>query len=812
MQETHSAAAAPARRFSFDVATTWVLAATALLSIIAFFPGAATIPFLYTKVSIIAIGGLIALVLFILARLIRGNIIVPPVTLIGALWLVPVAYLLSGLFSGVGLGTAFFGTQLESDTLGFVLLLAAFGTLVALAFRRVDQYRAFFKLALVAYLIALVAQIVIFIVAKTPNAAIGATGNAVGSFVDLGMFVGLGIAISLLAMRFLTLGKRTQIVLAAAGVIGLLVLAIVNSPIVWSMVGLVALGLFIEGIMRVIMSRKSTLDEDLEGVSMLESGDAAPMPAEARTLAAPLATLLVSLFFLVSFVAVQPGQPTVGNQIAEAFGASFIDVRPSWQSTFDVGSHTYASSPIFGSGPGTFGAQWVKFRSPELNQTPFWNIDFPSGIGYIPTAFVTVGLLGALAWLAFLGLFIYLGLRSLLFRAPQDSTARFVAIASFTGALFVFALSFFTVPGPAVLLAGFVLAGLFISTLRYGTDRHEWGIIFAKNPRVGFVIVFTLTLLLLGAVIASYGVVTRYLAEVSFSKAVVALQANDLEGAQRAALASIQSNPSDRAYRLIGMVGMAQMNRIVNDQTLAPAQVQEQFQAALSTTVDASIAATRLNPKDYQNWVLLGDVYRAVVPFNIAQAYDSSKQAYESAVALNPTNPVLPFTLAQLEIANKNAPAAESYLNTAIGLKRDYTQAIFLLSQLQVAQGKAREALQSAEAAAVLAGNDPVVLFQVGLLRSGLGQTQGAIDALSRAVALNPSYANARFFLAVAYSIAGDYPKALEQLKAVAALSPDNAKAVEADIKTLEANKNPFPQQRLSQLGIPTIRDAAPAK
>ena len=47
-------------RFSFDMASIWVLTITIALAGIAFIPSA-TIPFIYTKVSILALGGLIAL-------------------------------------------------------------------------------------------------------------------------------------------------------------------------------------------------------------------------------------------------------------------------------------------------------------------------------------------------------------------------------------------------------------------------------------------------------------------------------------------------------------------------------------------------------------------------------------------------------------------------------------------------------------------------------------------------------------------------------------------------------------------------------
>lgn len=789
------ATTASARRFSFDTAAIWTLAVSGLLATIAFIPSA-TIPFLYTKVSVLALGGLGALMLFILARLTRGNVVIPPVTLVGAFWLVPLAYLLSSFFSSAGLFASFFGAQIEADTLGFMVLLAGFATLAALIYRKSSEYRTFYKVAAITFGLVVAAQVVITILAKISPNTISATANVVGSYADLGMVVGLGVITSLLALRFLNVEKRMRTALLVLSALGLFVLALTNSVLIWSLVALSALGLFIEAIMR----RGGSSDQsDLEGVTTIEAaGETMAPTADGKAVAMPLIVLVVSLFFLI-------GGSTIGNALSAGLGVNFLDVRPSWQSTFDVGSHTYASSPIFGSGPGTFGTQWLKFREQALNETVFWNVDFNSGIGLIPTSFVTTGLLGMLAWLAFIGLFVWVGLRSLLFRAASDKYVRFVSIASFTGALYVIALSVFTVPGPAVLAAGFLSAGIFVSTLRHASGRQELGIIFSKNPRVGFVVVFGLTLLLLASVYAVYGVVTRYLAEVAYAESSQAVAQGNLDRAESAITRSLMFSKSDRAYQVLASVGIARMNQIAQDTTLAPSEAQARFQAALSGSVEAALAATQLNKGDYRNWMLLGNVYQTVVPLKIDQAYENAKGAYTEAMKLNPTSPTLPYILAQLEIAQGNSTAAEEYLLQAIGLKPDYTQAIFLLSQLQVSQGKAREALQAAEAAAYFAPNDPVVLFQLGILRSGTGDMQGAIAALSKAVEINPQYANARFFLGVAYATAGNLPQATAQLEAVAALSPENAQAVAEDLAVLRAGRNPFPISRFGALGIPQV-------
>ncbi len=797
-QEHHSAgntqvAEPRKKRVTFDTAATLAVLGTVVLASVAFIP-VASIPFVFTKVSILAIGTLVTLTLYILARLTRGNAIVPPLPLLGALWLLPLAYLLSSLFSGVGVRAGFFGTDIETDTLGFILIVTVLATLTALTFRRVQSFHSFFKVGGIMLGLIVVAQILFFIASRIVPTQLSSTTNLVGSFSDLGMLVGLGITFALLALRSLTVTPRIRLALLIGGGLGLFILAVVNSTIVWALVVLVAFGLFIEAIMK---RRVSGDDSDLDGVAlMLSENEHEVVDGTSRSLVIPLVTLAIGLFFLI-------GGSSIGNAVVNAFGASVIDVRPSWTSTFSIGSHTYASSPVFGSGPGTFGSQWFKFRDRALNDTVFWNIDFASGIGYIPTSFVTTGIIGALAWIAFLVLFLFYGLRALLLRAPTEPFVHFTSVATFTGFVYVMALAILAVPGPIVLLAGFVLAGIFVSTMRYTTSAREWGIIFTRSPRVGFVIVFSLTLLLLASILATYVVVERYLASVSYGEANVALAAGKLDVADAAVNRSVLFSPSERVYQIAAAVGIARMREIAADTTLSASDAQQRFQATLSKAIQDSLTATKLNPNSYQSWVILGNVYGIVVPLKIEGAYQNAKTAYARAIALSPTNPNLLLAQAQLEIAQGNEPAAEEALIQAITLKRDFTQAIFLLSQLQAQLGKAKEALQTAEAAAYFAPNDSTVVFQVGILRSANGDTAGAIAALARAVELNPQHANARFFLGVMYAISGDVPKAIEALEGVSALSPENATAVASDLASLRNGKNPFPQSRLGALGIP---------
>lgn len=792
MQDITGSTTSSKKTLSFDTAARIALSATFALALMVITFGPA-ISFLGTKSLVILLGTLIALALFVVARLSRGNFVVSPTVLTLALWLVPFAYLLSTFFSGTNAGLAFSGLEYEADTFGFVLTLTVYAALLGLALRRDSDHASFFRTAAYAFGAFIGIQALLVLIARIVPSAIAPLSNLAGSFSDAGMIAGVGAIVIMIALRFLGFAGLKRVLLYGVLALSLFVVALANSMLVWILIGLTALGLFIESLMR---HRSSSDDGELDGVATL-AAELDVAVGEKRPLVVPLIALALSVVFVI-------GASVVGNALATTFGTSFIDVRPSWQSTFEVGSHVYASSPLFGSGPATFGEEWLKFRDRSINDTVFWNVDFVSGVGYIPTSMVTTGVLGALAWLGFLGLFLFIGIRALLFRLPQERMMRFTAIASFAASVSVLTLMMFMVPGPVVLFLGFTAIGIFIASLRYGKERIEWGVAFSRSPRVGFAAVFVLTLLLLGALYAGYAVSVRYAAMLAYGAAAQDLSQGNLDKADANIRSSLALVEDDRSYRLAALSSVARMNMVANATGTSPTETQQQFQVALTAALQVATAATQIAPDNYQNWLALGGVYQSVVPLKIDGAAAAAREAFGRAMQLAPTNASLPYLLAQLSIAENDYPGAEGHLFEAIALKRDYTQAILLLSQLQVALGKATEALQAVEAAIYFAPNDPATLFQAGVLRLGTGDRVGAVAALTRAAELNPRYANARYFLAVAHAVSGNTEAAVAELDAVAALSEENAAAVAPDRAALAEGKNPFPAARLRTLGIPS--------
>ncbi len=775
-------------RRSLESVSIWAVIITLVVAVFIFFPFSMSL--ITVKTFVLAAGALITLALYILARLSRGNIIFPPFVLVGALFLPAIAYVFSAAFSGVSFASALWGLALEPDTLGFMLVATVLGVLAAFLLRRPEHYRLFFRAGAWLFGVVTALEALVVIVGQF-SSKISPAFSIVGSFQDLAFMLGLGIISVLISFRFLEIPQRAYRLLIAAGIVALVLLAIANSSLVWILLALVSLGLFIEAVMQ---HGPKTADSDIDEMDIQ---DDEPFETDEgnHPLVMPLVVLAISLFFLVG--------GTLGGALANALHVNVLSVSPSWQSTFSIAHNVYSSSPIFGSGPGTFGTDWLKYRNVSLNSTVFWNTSFSSGIGFIPTSFVTTGLLGALAWIAFIGLFIVFGLRMLLFRSPQDNFIRYAAILSFVATLYLFAIAVFGLPSAVILILAFIFAGLFASTMRFGAFYRQWGVVFSRKPRLGFLIVFALTILLLASVFAAYTLVEHYLAVTELTAANTALSAGDLDSADKAAQSSISFAPTATAYQLEADVANAQLNQIVSSTTMSATAAQQAFQSALSSGINAAMTATSIAPTDYQNWLALGNLYAQAVPLNVSGAYDNAKTAYQKAQALDPTDPQVDYVLAQLDIANKNNAAAEADLKSAIALKQDYTNAIFLLSQLEVQDGDVKDALNSALAAAYFTPNNPDILFQVGILYAATGDYANASAALEASVAANSQFANARYFLAAVYAKQGDTKDALAQMQAIAAMSADNAKAVASQIAALSAGENPFPANLLSASSTP---------
>lgn len=754
-----------------------------LLSI--FFIPSVALPFQGGKALFVSLFVIVMFSLWVVARLKDGEFQLPKTTLIPAVGVIVVLFALAGIFSESP-SQSFVGQGFEVGTVANILILSILLFLVPMLIRSKDRvfsgYMAFFAS------VGLLAFFHLLRFAFGPDfLSFGlfdsAVANTVGKWNDLGVFFGANVLLSLITIELIPLGRFFKTFLYLLLVVSLLFLAVINFGAVWFTLGLFSLIFLVYLISFSFGKNESEANELLSVENMLAD---ASLRSSRRLPLPSLCVLLVSVIFIL-------GGQTIGAPLSSFLAISQIEARPSWQTTFAVAKQTLIKDPLLGAGPNRFTAEWLKNKPAGINETIFWNVDFNSGIGLIPTFLVTTGILGSLSWVAFFILLLAAGFGVML-RDDSDKVSRYLSTSSFLVSVFLWIFAVVYIPSLTLFAIAFLFTGLFLSSLISTGALAQKTIVFTKNPRIGFVSVLILILLLIGGVTLGYLLSQKYVASAYFDGGVRAFNRDgDISAAERNIGRAAAISPLDIYFRFLTDISLLRMNTLLSEGTksISEDSLRSQFQTLLGIALGNARQAVALNPTNYENFLTLGRVYEAVVPLGIAGAYESAKANYDQALTQNPRSPSIFLVMARLEVAKKDNAAAREKIARARAEKSNYTEAIFLLSQIEAQEGNIKAAISSVEAASVIAPDDPGVFFQLGLLRYNDRDYRGAAGALERAVALNPAYANAKYFLGLAYDRLNRGEGAIKQFEDLKLTNSDN-KEVDLILRNLKAGRDPF--------------------
>ncbi len=755
-----------------------VLAALLFLAPVFFVPSV-FVPLSVGKSAFILYGITIVLILWCIARLKDGVYSMPRGLIYPAAGILAMAYTLSALFSE-NRAASLSGQGLELGTLSFVLTSLVLFLLLPMVAK--SQKEVFYSHVAIMVSVIVTGLFHIIRFAFGPDTLsfgvlTAVTSNFIGKWNDLGIFFGLGIIFSFITLTRGQVTGLTKWLVYTMGVLSLIMLVVINFSAVWIMLAVLSL---VYLVYEMSFGRKTS------------SGKPA-LPYYT------LAVLVLSVIFIFA-------GGKIGGVIAGSLNISQVEVRPSWSATYDVSMSTLAKNPLFGAGPNKFSAEWLLYKPIGINNTPFWNVDFNYGIGFVPTLLSTTGIIGFLAVLFFIGLLLVKSAQAI-FTAGSSPFGRYLVLSSLFGNVYLWIFSFFYVPSSAIWIVTMALSGLFIASLCADESLRFRSYSAAESPAASFVSVLFTILLLIAALSFGWFVTEKLLANVYFQKGVLTInRTGNLDQGASAVASAISLSPSDVYYQSLSEIYIAKINALLNDQKLSREEAQKQFQSNLSAAIQSAQNAVKIDPTNYGNYLTQGRVFEAVVPLNMEGAYENAKRSYETALTLNPQSPEIYLILARLETAHKDNKAARDYIVKALEKKNDYADAIFLLSQIQIAEKDLPNAIRSVEAVATLSPSDPGIFFQLGLLYYSNKNYPLAVMALERAVSLNPQYANAKYFLGLSYYEVGERTKSLEQFMALETTNADNAE-IKTIIKNLESGRKP-----LSSQIAPEKRSNAPVK
>ena len=704
----------------------------------------------------VAVGGL--------AILRRGTMSISFPPLLLAWWVVVLTAFISAILSPTLL-TSLIGNAIEVQTVGFLLLL---GCLMTMSLTFADGKKSLMYLfagviggAVILSIFHLV-RIMVGPESLTLGVLTSSTATLIGGWNDLGIFLALAIVMILVSLIQLPLPKRMVMAIGVAVLPILMILTVINFFALWIILGLTSLMVLVYSLVRDRFSDSGTASSSL------------------------VITLVSALIFIAAVVNVLGGG-SLSRSVSSMTGIEYVEVRPSTTATLEVMRDVFQDNAFTGIGPNRFVDAWRLHKDVSINETIFWNTDFTAGSGYIPTWFITTGILGVLAWFIFLATFVYSGFIMLMRGQTSDRFWYYIGSVSYLAGAFLWGMAIIYVPGPVILILAAVSTGVMLVANRALLPKEKKIINFLGNPRTGFVLIASVMVLIIVSVSVGYGAVRQFVALNTYVHATDNLPTDDTQiEVLTSRLASAYGlYQSDVFARDIAAYQLAYLSYLL---TLPePSEEDRQrFQVAITNAVQAANEAVQKNPTEARNWALSGDIYSALAVIKIEGASDRAKQSYDEARARDPQNPYYDMQLAVAAFRAENRAEARSYAEAALKLKSNYTDALFLISQIDIADGDIKKAITTTQALIALEANNPGRYYQLGVLFAADNNREGAMAAYTRAIELNPSYANARYLRALEYLEGGNTVLAISELRLVEELNPDNV-AVKDVIAKIEA-------------------------
>lgn len=736
------------------------------------------VPIPMSKSLLLFIGVLLTAVVYIISVINEGRILLPKNLLSLSVILLPVVFLISALSKSTKT-VSLIGYGFEVGTVVSIVVCAVLFLLTAHMFKSKERmFFSYFGFLVSGMIVALFQALRMFMGTEslTLNVLTSGVSNLIGNWNDLAIFFGATAILSLVTLEMLRVKRMFTVLLYAVFTVSLLFLVIVNFSTLWIVLGLFAF-IFFMYLISFDKFSPSVVSSDGEIINEMHS----------RKISwNSLVVIALSVIFIFA------GQ-YLGLKISDKVNITSLEVRPSWTATVDVVESAIKANPVTGVGPNMFTNAWLMYKPAGINDTLFWNIDFTSGVGLIPTFFATTGLLGAFAWIFFFAMFIWVGIKAM-FYPIHDMFARYRIVSSFLLSLFFWVMAIVYVPNMVNFALAFFFSGLFVAALYAEGILKQKEIVMTHHPKLSFVGIIILMVILISSIALGFEIIKKSSSLITFQKVISAYQVdNDLEKAENSIVSAIDTAPYDIFYRGLSELNIIRVDKALSAPDLSVPAVQDEFRLRLANSIENGRQATVVDPHNYQNWLALARVYSALVPppFSISGAYENAKDTYSKALALNPHNPTIHLLLARLEVSNSDLKAARVYVNQAISEKSNYAEAHFLLAQLEVTEGNLDKATASLETTLLLSPQDPGLFFQLGLLKYNSKNFSGAVQAFEQAVVLVPDYANAKYFLGLSYAKLNKIPEAIAQFKDIEKSNPNNAEVV-LILTNLRAGKDPF--------------------
>ncbi|KKP68702.1 MAG: hypothetical protein UR66_C0004G0102 [Candidatus Moranbacteria bacterium GW2011_GWE1_35_17] len=469
-----------------------------------------------------------------------------------------------------------------------------------------------------------------------------------------------------------------------------------------------------------------------------------------------------------------------------------IEASPNMEVSWEIVKGGLKEDPMLGSGPATYGFDFSKYKPQAFNENIFYGIRFYQGTGLFFESFSTLGILGAVALLAIVVVFINVAI----YLISQDKEKNKIYSLGLLSASIISIVSAFVfrVDGTIILLSAMVgsitMAVIFLES---GMEERYLKLSLKASPKFALTLAFIFIIVSAGVAVLFVYIGKAYLADIY---AGVATRVNKVteEGSIKNLNKAISLN--DKEGRYYSRVGQEYMV-LANEEASKPENSVDVTK--IGNYVSASVAYAKEGvskmPNDALSVSVLAQIYESL-SMQVDSTLELAFKSYENLLSLEPHNPVAYLKLGQIKIVpalketdatKKKALIKESmgYIEKSVKEKTNFAEGYYYLAVTQNALDQKDESINSLISAVNNDKKNLTYLFNLGRAyqeKGGETDIDNAKKIFEYIVSISPEEVNTNFALGTLYEKIGEKDKAVEKynkvLETVKKLGSDNDETI----------------------------------
>lgn len=580
------------------------------------------------------------------------------------------------------------------------------------------------------------------------------TGTLIGSWTDFALFSLLMLILAIICLemgKFVRTAKWITTTVAIFGIIGLF---LANISWVWILAGAVLI------IVTIYIFSLAYWNTEK---SSYEKGRPAPW------------------YSLIAFIVVLVGLLFGGvimSPITKVRSLAYNELYPNAKATMQAGFASLKERPITGVGLSGFDHAWNKIKPVGLSGTTSGATEFSTGYSFVSTVVATTGILGLLIFIALALLFIiqfYLIFK----KGFEDSAARFAGMLIIAAAILLSLITVIDYPGVTLL----VLWAAFLGALwGIAHDNESFEIPFVHDPRTSFFGILSVLVLIFVGGAFIYITVRQTASVFTYGSALKSFANNDRASGLTKLTSANQLWATDFYNRTLAQQTLVEVQNLNPESGLSKDALSREVQRVLSIGMSYADVSTKLDAKNYRNWVALGNVYQFFAQLKVEGAGDRAREAYDKAKALSPNDRTLDLLFANLSDASGDASGAKTIIEQSISTFPTIDAYVWLY-QRDIAAKDYSKAETHLISALQLDNANVGLLTELGTLYFVQGNYSDAVPLFERSLAINRNQPATFAYLGVSYESLGKSDQATQVFDFLKQQLPDVAEKLISNVR-----------------------------